>query len=333
MTDARRMLRPAAPSRRDLLRLAALAPALSLAAPLRALALGPAPADQAPGWFRFMLGETEITICSDGALKTPTTLLGVNAPREEVAAYLAAHHLDAQTNYAHTNHVVIRRGQRVALVDLGSGSRWQATAGRLPRNMQAAGLAPDEVTDVFVTHAHPDHIWGAMDDFDEPLMVNARHRIGADERAFWMQEGLIDRVEPQMQQFVVGARNAIEALGDQLTDIAPDEELAPGMRAVATPGHTAGHMSLLVEDPSGARLMALGDAMNHALISVERPDWHFGFDADREMAARTRRALLARAADEGLVVVGYHFPFPGVGHIIREGEGFRFLPALWRWPE
>jgi glyoxylase-like metal-dependent hydrolase (beta-lactamase superfamily II) len=316
-------------ARRDLLRLAALAPALALPSPLRAL---PAPVSpQAPGWFRFMLGEIEVTVVSDGNLATPTSLLGVNADPEEVRAFLAANFLDAQTIYAHTNHVLLRSGDRLTLVDVGSGPNFQPTSGRLVANMEAADIAPEDVTDVLLTHAHPDHVWGAMDDFgDEPRFPEAAHRIGATEFDWWMQEGLTDRVEEGMLPFVVGAQNALGALEPRLETVADGAQPVPGATMIDTPGHTFGHMSVLVES-GDARMLVIGDALNHGHISFARPDWHPGLDMDRPLAVETRRRLLDMAAEERLVVVGYHFPFPGVGHVVRDGDAYRFLPALWRW--
>ncbi len=320
---------PLALARRDLLRLAALAPALALPSPLRALTAPVSP--QAPAWFRFMLGETEVTIVSDGNLLTPASLLGVNAPPEEVQAFLAAHFLDTQANYAHTNHVILRSGDRTTLVDVGSGPRFQPTAGRLVANMEAAGFAPEDVTDVLLTHAHPDHVWGAMDDFgDEPRFPEAAHRIGAAEFDWWTQEGLADRVDEPMVPFVVGAQNALGALEPWLETLAAGAEPVPGATMIDTPGHTLGHMSVLVES-GDARMLVTGDALNHGYVSFAKPEWEFGFDQDRPMAVETRKRLLARAAEEKLTVVGYHFPFPGVGHVVREGEAYRFVPALWRW--
>ena len=320
-----------APSRRDLLRLAAIAPAFALASPLRAAA---ALAAQNDGWFRFTLGEAEVTIVSDGHLLTPAGVLGVNADPEEVKAYLAAHRLPTDVNYAHTNHAIIRLGDHVTLVDVGSGTRFQPSAGRLIANMEAAGFTPEVITDVALTHAHPDHVWGAFDEFDEPLIPETPHHIGAAERDWWMADGLLASVPESFQAFVAGAQNTLGPLGeaDLLQAVADETEVAPGVQMLASPGHTMGHMSVIVES-AGEKMLVTGDALNHGYISFEKPEWQFGFDTDKTMAVETRKALLARAADEGMVVVGYHFPFPGVGHVVREGEAFRFLPALWRWAE
>jgi glyoxylase-like metal-dependent hydrolase (beta-lactamase superfamily II) len=319
------------PSRRDLLRMAALAPALALTSPLRALA---AVSAQNAGWFRFTLGDAEVTIVSDGHLTTPANLLGVNADPEEVKAFLRARYLDPEVNYAHTNHVIVRSAGRTVLTDVGSGEKFQPTAGKLVANMIAAGIAPGDVTDVALTHAHPDHVWGALDDFDEPRIPEATHHIGAAEYDWWMKDDRFDTVPQGMQAFVAGAQNALRPMADldRLAMIAPGTEVAPGMTMIDTPGHTFGHMSLAVES-AGKKMLVIGDALNHGYVSIERPDWVFGFDLDGAQAVATRRRLLEMATSEEMVVVGYHFPFPGVGHLVREGAAYRFVPALWRWAE
>lgn len=316
------------PSRRTLLRLAALAPALALPAPLRA-ELG-APESQAPGWHRFGLGAFQITVVSDGNLEVPASFLGVNADPAEVAAFLEAHFLSATTNYAHTNHAVIDTGSARVLVDVGSGHRFQASAGRLMANLDAAGIAPESITHVVLTHAHPDHVWGMIDDFDEPILPDAWLGIGGAEHDFWMQPGLVDRMPDANKPFVIGAVNSLEPVADRLAMLTDGTEIVPGVRVVDTPGHTPGHMSVMVES-EGQSLMVIGDALNHAHVSFQRPGWEFGFDADGAMAVETRKRLAGVAAAERMAVLGYHFPFPGVGHVMAEGEAFRFVPALWRW--
>ncbi|GIX13133.1 MAG: MBL fold metallo-hydrolase [Paracoccaceae bacterium] len=318
------------PSRRELLRLAALASAFALPAMPLGAAIGGPRGTQAPGVFRFSVGDFAVTVLSDGHLETPAALLGANAHPAEVARFLEAHHLSSEINLAHTNHALIDTGEARVLVDVGSGNRFQPTAGRLMANMAAAGIDPASITHVVLTHAHPDHVWGMLDDFDDPVLPDARLLIGAAEAAFWLAPGRVDQVPEAMKPFVVGAVRSLEPVRDRLELVEDGHEVVPGLRMIATPGHTPGHMSLLAES-GGQALLVTGDAANHALISFQRPDWVFGFDSDGARAVLTRRRLAAMAAERGMAVLGYHFPFPGVGHVLAEGPAFRFLPALWRW--
>ncbi|MBV2358962.1 MBL fold metallo-hydrolase [Thalassococcus sp. CAU 1522] len=316
------------PTRRDLLAMAAAMPALTLPAAARAQLGAPAAAN--PAHFAFTLGQARLTVVSDGHLTLPTNGLGVNADPAEVRAFLTAHFLSPDTNYSHTNHLVIELGDAVVLVDVGSGNRFVDSAGRLMANLDAAGIDPAAITHVVITHAHPDHIWGVRDDFDEAILPDAAYFLGAAERDFWMQDGLVDRVAPEMQQFVLGAVNSINVDGADWTPVGNDDEIAPGIRVIDTPGHTPGHLSVVVES-DGAQLIALGDCMTHAYASFQRPDWVNSFDMDAETTVTTRKRLLDMAAADRMAVLGYHFPFPGVGHVMRDGDAYRFVPALWQF--
>jgi glyoxylase-like metal-dependent hydrolase (beta-lactamase superfamily II) len=321
------------PSRREILSLAATAPALALPAltpaAARAQTLG-APAAANPAHFRFQLGEAVLTVVSDGHFEVPTSGLGVNADPAEVKAFLESYFLSTEMNYSHTNHIVIELGDAKVLVDVGSGNRFLPTAGRLMENLETAGIDASEITHVVITHAHPDHIWGVRDDFDEAVIPDAAYYIGRTERDYWMQDGLASNVPADMQQFVVGAVNSLNVDGADWTLVDDGAEIVPGVRVIDTPGHTMGHMSVVVES-GGQQLIALGDCMTHAWMSTSRPDWVNGIDMDGAQTVATRRRLLDMAATDRMAVLGYHFPFPGVGHIARDNDSYRFVPALWQW--
>ncbi len=316
------------PTRRELLKIAAAMPALTLPAMGRAQ-LG-APAAENPGYFRVTLGDTRLTILSDGFFSLPTDGQAVNADRDEVKAFLEAHYLSPEMGYSHTNHLLVETGDATVLVDVGSGFRFIDTAGRLLDNMAAAGVDPGDVTHVVITHAHPDHIWGIRDDFDEAIFPDAEYIIGETEHGFWMQDGLAGQVDPEMQQFVVGAVNSIETDGVEWTLVGDGHEVAPGIRLIDTPGHTPGHMSLVLES-GGQQLIALGDSMSHAYMNFAQPGWYNGFDMDGDVTVATRKRLLDMAVADRMAVLGYHFPFPGVGHVMADGDAYRFVPALWQF--
>ncbi|SDO41889.1 Glyoxylase, beta-lactamase superfamily II [Lutimaribacter pacificus] len=318
------------PTRREILKLAAMAPAFALPGAVRAQ-LG-APDTPNPAHFRFTLGDARITILSDGFFSLPADGLGVNAPRDEVRAFLEAHYLSPEDGYSHTNHLLVESGDAKVLVDVGSGSRFLPTVGRLMANMENAGIDPSGITHVVITHAHPDHIWGIRDDFDEPLFPDAQYFIGQAEHDYWIQDDLVNRVAPEDQQFVLGAVNSLTADGLDWTLLQNDQEIVPGIRVIDTPGHTPGHMSVVLE-AGGRQVMALGDAMSHAYTNFAHPEWYNNFDADGDQTVATRMRLLDMAAADRIAILGYHFPFPGVGHVLREGDSYRFLPALWQFTE
>lgn len=316
------------PTRRDLLRMAAAMPAFAMPASLRA-ELGP-PAGAQPGYFRFTLGEARITIVSDGWFAQPMAGQAINADPEDKLAFLKAHYLDLERNYAHTNHLYIEIGAARLLVDVGAGGRFVPTSGRLMANLQAAGIDPFAITHVAMTHAHPDHIWGIRDDFDEVILPDAEFTIGADEYAYWMQDDLVNQVPEEKQQFTVGAVNSLQTEGLEWTFAQDEHEVVPGVRMIATPGHTVGHMSVHVES-GGQELIAFGDCLTQAWLNFAHPEWVASRDDIPELTVQTRNRLLDRAAADRIAVLGYHFPFPGVGHVMRVGEAYEFVPALWQF--
>jgi len=319
-------------TRRQLLGAACLAPMLALPAHAATSLLAPSRPQPAAA-HRFQVGQAQITVLSDGNLVVPVSGLGVNADRAEVQKFLTDHALSAELNYSHTNHVLVEIGDIKLLVDVGSGDRFQESAGRLVANMEAVGIDPADITHVFITHAHPDHVWGIRDDFDEPVFPEAQYIIGAKEYDWWMTENRANLVDPGLQQFVVGAVNALSTEGLEWTVAQNNHEIAPGLRLINTPGHTLGHMSLVVES-DGQSLIALGDSMSHAYMSVEQPKWVNAIDMDHDATVSTRLRLLDMAATDGMAVLGYHFPFPGVGRIVTDkAGGYRFIPALWRWQD
>lgn len=316
------------PTRRQLLRLAAAAPALTL--PWSAEASIEAPNVENPSHFRFRFGDAKLTIISDGFFTRPVSSIAVNASDEEKLAFMTEYFQDESIVYNHTNHLYIEIGDAKVLVDAGSGSRLFPTTGRLFQNMEAAGIDPFSVTHVVITHAHPDHILGVRDDFDEALFSDAEHIIGESEHAYWTADGLVNRVPEAQQSSVVAAVNSMNVDGLEWTMASDGHEVVPGVRLIPSPGHTPGHLSLVVES-GGAQLLALGDALTHAFVHFQHPDWAWQTDVNPEQAAATRKRLLDMASTDRMAVLGYHFPFPGLGHVRRTGDGYQFIPALWQF--
>ncbi len=317
------------PNRRDILKMSAAAPLLGLSAPAAQAGLGGPDGDQ-PSHFRFSLGAARMTVVSDGYFTSPLRTVGVNAEPEEVKAFMRSHLLSEKKVFNHTNHIIIELGEAKVLVDVGSGSRAAPTAGRMLDNLELAGFAQEDITHVMLTHAHPDHVWGIRDDFDEAIFPDAQYVIGAFEYDWWMKPGRIDEVPARLQQFVVGAVNSFSADGLQISMAADGHEIAPGITMFDTPGHTLGHMSLRIES-EGEQLLVIGDAIRRAYLNFAHPDWYGAVDMDPEQTVKTRNKMLDMAATDRISVIGYHFPFPGVGNVMRDGDAYRFVPALWRW--
>lgn len=291
-----------------------------------------APSQQNAGWHRFALGSFAVTIVSDGNLVVPTNMIGANQPREDVVAFLESLYLDPEINFGHTNHVLVDTGEAMVLVDVGSGERFQPTAGRLTPNLEDAGIDAATITHVALTHAHPDHVWGMLDEFDETRFPEASYAISAAEFDWWTGEDRVNQVPEPMQAMVVGAQNALTPVAEQTTMVSDGASIVPGVTMIDTPGHTVGHMAVMLES-DGQQMLVVGDAINHVYASFEHPDWYFGFDTEKDQAVATRRRLLDMAATDRIPIAGYHLPFPGVGHVIKRGDAYQFLPEMWRWGE
>jgi len=195
------------------------------------------------------------------------------------------------------------------------------SAGMLTEAMDAAGISPDDITHVIFTHAHPDHLWGLLDDFGDPMFYDASYHIGRAEWDYWTDPATIDTIGAERQSFAVGAARRLEMLEDKINLFEDAAEILTGISAVATYGHTPGHMSYLV----GGKVLIGGDAIGNHHVAFERPDWASGSDQDPDMAADSRVALLDRIVADDLTLVGFHLPGGGIGRVERAGAAFRFV--------
>ncbi len=270
------------------------------------------------------LGSAELITVSDGSISLPTAL-PAGVPADELAALAERFGLEEGATPARPLNVTLwRNGDRTVLIDAGSGAQFLPTAGELYDNLDAAGVALEDITDVVFTHGHPDHLWGILDDFDEIAFPEAELHIGQVEADYWMDPATVDSLPEARQMFAVGAARRLEAIADSVKTFGDGDTVLPGLTAVSTPGHTPGHMSLRVES-DGEAAMVLGDAVVNAHLNFARPGWASGSDQDPERAAETRVRLLAELAETGMLAVGYHLPGDGIGRVEPDGDGYRFV--------
>ena len=273
----------------------------------------------------FRHGAFEISVISDGHLVLPANLLVPDAPKPEVAALLAAAGQGPDQVMPATNLTLIRSGADLILVDTGSGANFQPTAGKLAANLETAGIDKAKVTKVVFTHAHPDHLWGTIDDMDDLSFPNASYVVGEAEWNFWMDRDLVKKTPEQMHAFVAGAQRNLGRIKDKVKTVKPGADIVAGMRVLDTAGHTPGHISL--EIAGGDGLIVVGDAATHATVAFAHPEWRFGLDTIADLAIANRRRLLDRAATGKVKLIGYHWPYPGVGFAERKGGAYRFVAA------
>lgn len=268
-------------------------------------------------------GDLRVDSVSDGHIEFPPDFAFSMIPKAERDGLLRSLDIDPQAVMrSPLNVTLLRQGDRVVLFDVGSGPDFVPTAGTLIDALAAVEVAPEDVTDVIFTHGHPDHLWGVLDDFDEPLFSEATHRMGRVEFDYWIDPATIGTIGEDRQSFAAGAMRRLTALGERIERFEDGAEVLPGIRAIMTPGHTPGHMSFSIGTP-GDGLFVTGDFVT-MLTGFARPDLGTMTDHDPALAARTRQAMLARLADEGWTILGYHLPQGGIGKVRRAGEAYAF---------
>ena len=283
------------------------------------------------GWTETKLqlgGGVEILTLSDGNLTLPADFIFGPMPKDELATILARFDMDPSAPLTPPcNITLLRHGDTLALFDAGSGTGFQSSVGALPDALAAAGIDPLDITHVIFTHGHPDHLWGALDDFDEALFANATHMMGQTEFDYWMDDATVASIGEERASFAVGAKRRLEILADDMVLFADGEAVLPGVTAQLTPGHTPGHMAFVIGQGADA-VMVLGDAIGNGHIAFARPELTSGSDQDPEMAAATRATLFAQITAEDMAVIGFHLPGGGIGRVTQADGGFIFQPAL-----
>lgn len=274
----------------------------------------------------FHVGTVRCTVLTDGYASYPLEWFFPDAPAPQLSQALFQRGLPTERILSPYTCLLIETGTRIILVDTGGGPS-APTSGALAARLEMAGVRPKDVDTVVLTHAHPDHIGGAIDQQDRPAFPNACYLMGEREREFWMTPRvdtsgmrLPDATRSSMQAM---ARRCLAGVHFQTELIEREMEIAPGVWAIPTPGHTPGHLSLLIAS-AGQCLLNLGDAAVHPL-HLEEPRWQNGFDLAPECAVATRQKLMQRAAAGQMHVMAFHFPFPSVGRVEARTQGG------WTW--
>ncbi|MEM8793927.1 MAG: MBL fold metallo-hydrolase [Pseudomonadota bacterium] len=268
----------------------------------------------------------EIVTISDGYLRLPLSFIFPDIAQEDLNEALGDLIVDGEFVENALNLTLMRSENRLVLFDAGSGSNFIPSAGDLADNLDAIGVAPDEITDVVFTHAHPDHLWGILDDFDDILFSEADLHISRAEFDFWRNPETLDLMPEARKPFAVGAKNRLDAIAEQVKLFEPGAEIVAGVEAVDTNGHTPGHTSFVIHGV-GDPVMVLGDALTNYIISFEKPEWPSGTDHDPEQGMKTRKALLDQLSADAMRFVGYHLPNEGVGRVDKTAKGYRFNPS------
>lgn len=282
-----------------------------------------ATASPVPGSLK--VGDIEVRTFSDGTLTASLAFMLPNTTERDAERLLKAEGLSSDLPPTPTNVTLVRTGIDVVLIDAGSGGGFQATAGRLAEQLEGAGIEREAITKVVFTHGHADHLWGAIDDFDDTeRFPNATYVAPSDEWDFWTRPDVEAMLPDWLKGMAIGSNRTFKRLEPKLERRKPGEAVAPGLTYLATTGHTPGHASVLVASGREQALIG-GDALSHPVIAFRQPDWAFGSDLDRGKAAETRLNLLDRLATDRMALVGFHLPGGGIGHVERDGGAYRFV--------
>ena len=317
---------------RTLSQLTALAAALAfgapalLVAPTTAAAAAPQQRTQAPGFYRAMLGDFEITAISDGTVDLDVAkLLAEPAAKTDAAlgkAFLAKGPVETSVNA-----FVVNTGTRLILIDAGAGALFGPTLGKLVANLQAAGYAPEQFDDIFITHMHPDHV-GGLSANGQRVFPNATLHADKRDSDFWLSQAKADAAPDAMKGFFQGAMASVNpyVAAGKYQPFEADGEPVPGVRTLASVGHTAGHTSYLVES-KGQQLLVIGDLIHVASVQFAEPGVTIAFDSDAKAAAASRARVFGQAAKDGALVGAAHLQFPGLGHLRAAGKSWQWVPV------
>ena len=276
--------------------------------------------------YRFKIGAFDCLAVSDGTMAYPAGLLFANARKEDYEQELRARQLPLNEITTPYNCLYVDTGQHRVLVDTGAG-RLAPTTGRLANHLRGENIEPETIDTVILTHAHPDHIGGNLDSDGRLAFPKARYVMSRVEWDFWMSNPTLASLscgEPFKQMLLQYAANMLPPLRRRLELLDDEIEVVPGVRTIAAPGHTPGHLALEISS-QGQTFIDAVDTFLHSIM-IERPEWYSAVEADPKKTIASRRRLLERAVESELEVMSFHFPFPGLGRVVRNQNGFTWKP-------
>jgi glyoxylase-like metal-dependent hydrolase (beta-lactamase superfamily II) len=326
MTLTRRSMLAAAPAAAALT--AASGSVFAQGTPPAATAAGSGPG-QAPGFYRYKVGDIEATAINDGVwLRTLDPGFVKNAPVEEVKKAQEQAFLPTDVTPIPFTTTVLKTGGKLVLIDTGNGNMGAPTSGTWMANFKAAGFDPAQVNTVIISHFHGDHINGLRLKDGTAVFPNAEVMVSAPEWGYWMDDGKMAQAPDGLKPNFQNARRVFGPIAKDVKQYEYGKEIAPGVTSVAAPGHTPGHTAYVVSSGSG-KVILMSDTTNHPALFVHHPDWQAVFDMDGGQATETRKKLLDMAAAERTRVAFYHAPFPANGYITKSGSGYELVPVQW----
>src|ERR1700710_1076652 len=325
-------------SRRHLLAGAAAAGAATALSPLgtppAGAALSPAGA-QAPGFYRYKVGDYECTSINDGARSFPMPDTFVtNVPKEQALAAAEAAYMPKGMVTVPFNPQLINTGTKLILIDAGNGvanlEPSKGAVGRTLQNLAAAGVDPKSIDVVLLSHLHPDHTNGIRALDGSIAFPNAEIMVPSVDWAFWTSEDNAAKAQSSemMKNYFANVKKTFAGIESKVTKYEWGKEVAPGITSISTPGHTPGHSSFAVAS-GNSKILIQSDVTNIPEFFLRNPDWHVGYGGDPAVAAAPRHKFYDMASAEKALVVGFHFTFPSIGHVEKDGPRYRLVPVAW----
>ena len=289
-------------------------------------AAAPMAKTSAPGFYRMMLGDFEVTALSDGTVDLPVDKLLTNTTPAKVKSALAKSFLASPLETS-VNGYLINTGGKLVLIDTGAAKLFGPTLGNLLANLKASGYQPEQVDEVYITHMHPDHAGGLMDG-EKMAFPNAIVRADKHDADFWLSQANLDKAPADAKSFFQGAMASVNPYVKANRFVAFDgaTQLVPGIKVVPTRGHTAGHSTYVVES-KGQKLMLWGDLIHVAAVQFDAPAVTIQFDSDSKMATSERRRAFDDAVKGGYLVGATHIAFPGFGRVKANGKNYGWVPV------
>ena len=294
-----------------------------------ARAAAPAAGKQAAAFYRYKVGDFEITAINDGVwLPDVAQNLVRNVSVDDMKKALSEQFQSTDKLHVPFTPLMVNTGSKLVLIDTGSAGMFVPTAASFLANFAAAGFDPKQVDVVVISHFHGDHINGIRTKDGQLVFPNAEIMVPAPEWAHWMDDAKMNAAPEAGRGNFNNSRRIFGSIANNVTRYEWGKEIAPGITAIGAPGHTPGHTAFAIASGNQS-MMTTVDTTNNPYLFVRNPEWQFSFDMDGPLAVETRKKLLDRAAADKLLVAGYHWPFPATGYITKEGSGYRLHPVPW----